>query len=206
MSSNPLKVIEFACSHNHGRSPLAEAFAKNYLRMNRISGFEVKSTGTHVDFINDQLAGNEPHSYGDLLFLIEAAKKRNLSMPGSDIQVWARDLTNRFVDEEHEYRAKTAEAFFLDVPHNDHKQTFHDPCTVIAFGMGAKNVGALGEIYPRQKTHGPAVYSLSSYVAGRRVPDFQSAFGGTMHDYATMARTISDLTDKALDRFFKKSN
>lgn len=190
-----MRTIEFACSHNHGRSPLAEAFAMKYIGLNRrITGYNFISSGTHVDEINEQLAGRKPFTDSERDWI----NTKNAERFGDNIDP-VRAM-NRFVNEEHNYRESFFEQFFLGVPKQTHDQMIVRSDVDLVLVMGRKNLDKAREIYGNKAR----IETLAGFAMGEPGLEFQSAFGNTISDYYSMAGLIACYVKQAIERFAKK--
>ena len=210
------KRIEFACSHNHGRSPLAEAFAKEYFASIDMPGYEVVSSGTRVEEINSMLEGTVPISEKDSRFILKKALARNVVSDPAEVkrllaldslnpaemtalQGHGRYVLNRFVQEEHTYRTEAFKLFGLGDPKPTHDQTVFHPYSKLWLGMGSENVDfANDRLYTPQSR--PVIDTLAGYALRTPGTAFNSAFGGTLADYLNMAEVIKNLTVMSMNR------
>ena len=212
-----VKTIEFACSHNHGRSPLAGAFAEKVLADREVEGYSVVSSGTRVNEINSMLEGWTEIPHDEIGFTLEIALRRGLLSPSesaSVIQALSKpERTTRdylviqragvktlrtVVGEEHAYREEAFRQFGLGSPKQTHDQTIAVPDRTLWLGMGKSNTKFATQIYAGRKD--PTIDTLAGYATRTPGAEFKSGFGGTLQDYLTMAEVIRHLTTQAMDR------
>ena len=185
--------IEFACSHNHGRSPLAEAFANQYLSVLNLGDYEFISSGTHVHEINEQLAGRKPFTDSEREWIITKYAERF----GDKTHPDPVTIMNQFVREEHQYRDVAFKRFGLGLPKQRHDQMIARPDAGLVLVMGKKNLVKAKEIYAGRKVE---IETLAGYATGNPGEEFFTAFGGTEKDYTDMAGAIGYYVSQALKR------
>ena len=213
-------VIEFACSHNHGRSPLAEAFARTMLNARGITEYGITSSGTRANKIDAMLIGGAPFPDADLKFTLEQALKRGIvpsdslilrsiaSMETVDeqdmqqLQAHARRALRLFVDEEHAYRDEAFRQFSLGIPKSTHNQTVLRPDVLLWLGMGKSNTMFVNRIYGGVKI--PVIDTLAGYATRSPGAEFKSGFGGSLQDYLEMAEVIRGYTHQAITRLVEE--
>src|SRR3989344_2282834 len=72
------KVIELACSHNHGRSPLAEAFWNRELKRIGARHYRAFSSGTRVKEIDAILEGKVLPGFDEALSAVKIGLERGV--------------------------------------------------------------------------------------------------------------------------------
>lgn len=207
-----MKTIELACSHNQGRSPLAEAFGKKHYASRGITGYAITSSGTHVNEINGKLDGTRPIDPMEAQWVLQKGLDRGLvsaeyrslaegELAGDRLRLAqgvARQLYQRFVAEEHEYRADAFKRFNLGQPKEVHDQTIVRPEVTLFLGMGKSNVERARRIYAHSDVE-PHFATLAGFADNTPGKEFESAFGGGLRGYLAMAEAIRAHTQKALD-------
>jgi len=215
---NMKKVIECACSHNHGRSPLAEAFARKRLAQVGALDFEVISTGTEVARADGMLAGTVdcPAEWYDIIVDINqkrgiydaqtADALRAVMKPenfGPDQKRYVNEAMRlslvRFFDEEHEHRAEAFRKFDLGEPKQTRDETKAREDVVLFLGMGPDHTEFTEGLY-KTRVHTPIIQTLSGYATRLPGLKFKNSYGGTSQEYLEMAEVIRDLTFKSVDR------
>ena len=212
-----LELIEFTCSHNNGRSPLAEAFGRQYLEDIGASGYRAISSGTHVDEINAMLEGKEPFIDDISKLILEKALERdffsskstiekilcNGNFSDANVQNYVLQASNKFVSEEQQYKEQAFEKLGLGDPKIGRNQTIVMPESKIILGMGKENVERINEIYKGESSL-PIIETLAGYDSGNSGQEFKSGFGGGLKDYLAMGEVIRSHVHGAIDRFLKK--
>jgi|TARA_Y100000034_G_scaffold8427_1_gene9170 hypothetical protein len=210
------KKIEFACTHNNGRSPLAEAFAIEYIRDKGIEGYGISSSGTRADEINGFLAGTYELPDKDLRVIAQLGLERsfvsdlkniekllqNDNLSPEDIEgltQYARQTARTLVSEESQYRDIAFGKFGLALPKAINRQTIVRPDRGLLLGMGQSNVREAESIYSGSGNQ-PVIETLAGYAERNSGLEFKSGFGGDLKDYLAMAEEIRDYTQKSLDR------
>jgi hypothetical protein len=214
------KLIEMVCSHNHGRSPLAEAFANADLC--GIDGYFAISSGSRVDEINGMLDGtisipdSEAKSlismglrrglYGKRNNFVEALARLTKTSHVGDvlIQEYARLALTTFVNEEHDYRERAFKAWGLIGPKTTHDQIVPRTDTVLVLGMQDSNIKAIKAIYDGFSNQ-PVIDTLAGYATGKPGAEFKSGFGGSYKDYLDMSVVIKEYVRQSVDRLKQTS-
>lgn len=210
------KEIEFACTHNNGRSPLAEAFAVKYIEDENIMGYKIFSSGTSADNINKFLAGTSSLPNEELRIIVRIGIEKNLisDFKGAEMLLegvilspenlekltqYSCQTAKILVDEESHYRDIAFDKFGLSIPKVFNRQTIVNSDINLLLCMGRNNIREAKNIY-LSSTHKPIIGTLAGYA--QRIPglQFKGVFGGNLSDYLIMAETIRDYTHKSLDR------
>lgn len=213
-------TIEYVCTHNHGRSPLAQAFSQSYLGALGFDSYQVISSGSKVDETNSMLDGSLENSPNFVKFLLNKGLERGLYdihnekfvRTFADIETddanlklcqqnYSRKLHQRFVAEEHEYRAMAFKRFHLGIPKEQHDQTIGREDTFLVLGMGVENVSGAREIYVRDGILDlPEFETLAGHSLEMPGEKFKSGFGGTYNDYLNMAEEIRELVFRGINQ------
>jgi hypothetical protein len=213
--SKKLPIIEFACSHNNGRSPLAGGFGNEYLNELSENGYEVVSSGTHIAEIEGMLRGEIPVPNAIAAEVLEKALERGIfderkviegiladeAFQETEAQDHVLRAAKKFVREEGEFKEEAFKRFNLGNPKSTRDQTIANPNTRILLGMGGMNVEKMPEIYKGRKL--PIVGTLLGYASGNPGQEFKAAFGGTLNDYLAMGEVIRDGVRRSVDRFLE---
>ncbi|MBR9705224.1 hypothetical protein GOV12_07465 [Candidatus Pacearchaeota archaeon] len=213
-------TIEYVCSHNHGRSPLAQAFSLSYLSALGNTFFNVISSGSKVDKTNSMLDGSLEIPPDFVKWLLNKGLERGLFdkhnekfvRTFADIETdnvnllrcqqnYSRNLHRRFVAEEHEYRAMAFKRFRLGTPKEKHDQTVGRNDTFLVLGMGVENVDKSREIYINDGIiELPEFETLAGHSLEEPGRKFKSGFGGDYNDYLNMAEEIRELVFRGINR------
>lgn len=207
-------LIEFVCTANHGRSPLAEAFARQYLAQREILEYQAISSGSHVDEFGKVLSGEIPVKDEYVQWSLEKGLERGLfrinhvvakelldsgNFGSEKIQSYARFVFEKFTQEEHDYRDVAFQKFGLGIPKQTSDQLVFRPDTKIVLGMGKENVDVIKEIYDG-KSNSPIIETLAGYALGKPGEEFTSGYGGSCNDYLSMAEVIRDHVKSSVDK------
>jgi len=155
------KVIEFVCTANHGRSPVAELVALQYLRdLGADNEYTAASSGNAVDAIR---TGDVPLSikldiiYGalgredvctQLGFKPKEVEKAITDGDKTAIGDYFKQAQKFFWQEEHDHRAEAVEYFGLPGKLKEHSdQTIALPDRVAIYGMTESNKNGIVKIY-----------------------------------------------------------
>lgn len=182
-------TLEWACTANMGRSPVAELIAREHLNF-LSAGYEATSSGSHVDSIN-----RGELSTGFMTNVIDVAKQRvaddsklgiytpsdlaDINAAISDgnteqIRHFYKQAAAFFQHEEHEDREAVLPQFGLETrllkPGQD--QTIARPNTLAVFAMADRNLEAIQGIYDESR-HKPRVMEslgvMNAFGLGRDV-------------------------------------
>lgn len=219
-----MKTIEFACTHNNGRSPLAESFAKKHLNKLGESGYNTLSSGTKAQKIEDQRLGNKELSYEELAgfsdTLYENLEKFQNDLPNNmektikklesgetlskeefqNLQVYNQMILGGLVNKESQNREIAAEKFGIEMPKKLNKQTRANPDTYLLLTMNEKNSSEANEIYNNSGLEKPGIQTLPSYAQNKPSLEIPSSFGKDLDEYLEIAEEIRDNTYKAIDK------
>lgn len=206
--------IELACTHNNGRSPLAEAFMRKYFEAKGVQEYGVISSGTRTAFLDGMLAGDIQAPAEMAKMILEMGVKRDFvhnkiaienilkdeNFYDDASQSYVLQIANQFVVEETAYKEQAFKQFNLGNPKMKREQTIIRPESKIVLGMGKENAEKIREIY-KEYPNAPTIETLAGYATGNPDQEFESGFGGSLEAYLTMAETIRDHVHDAADRF-----
>jgi len=209
-----LDLIEFVCTHNNGRSPLAEGFGRKYLESKGIKEYGVISSGTHVTEVDEMLERKRVFSNDISKLILQKGIEKGFFEDNSviesilhyenfndaDAQNYAFQAANRFVSEEHGYKEQAFKKLGLGSPKVGRDQTMVIPESRLVLGMGMQNVKKINEIYTGESNL-PIIETLTGYASGNPGQEFKSEFGGSLKDYLVMGEVIRDHVHGAIDRF-----
>ena len=151
------KTIEFVCTANRGRSPVAALIGSNYLREIGADDYRTISSGSHVDAIR-----NGELSTAFIIQIIDRAKNREMYSPTEldDIDQAIHDGNNDalkdfyqqavdvFQAEEHKYRSEVLPMFGIEGKVKETQtQTVGRPDTLGVFPMADSNYKVVEGIY-----------------------------------------------------------
>ena len=199
------KTIEFVCTANRGRSPVAALIGSNYLREIGADDYRTISSGSHVDAIR-----NGELSTAFMIQIIDRAKNREMYSPteledieqamhdGNDdaLKHFYQQAVDVFQAEEHQYRAEVLPMFDIrGEPKKTQTQTVARPDVLGVFVMSEINNQKVQEIYNRSNYRPEVIEVLG-------VPD---SFGLDRKEYE---RCIEGLVEyyvpKAIDRLLSE--
>ncbi len=211
-----MQKIEFVCSGNMGRSPLAELIARNHIaRLDESGRLEATSSGTLVTTLNAWRDGSVPFNPVRAKWLLEQALKAGVysgderTLVRSFVRAEAVDITDPAVSamtlkaqlsfdaEEMENRALVAvklglKGGFKAAP----EQTVARRDAVVVLGMSSSNTASIREIYAPSKAT-PVIETLTDYTARAELAQVPDALGLGRDVYMEMAEVLRAETVKA---------
>jgi len=212
------KEIEFVCSHNHGRSPLAEALAKKYANSRGIDSYTFVSSGSDIQAINGMLDGSVKIPIVEVRWLVNKGLERELYNSGNsrvlreiverdeqyetdieNLQEAGCKALNIFFNEEHENRAGAFRELDLGTPKIRQDNIVVRPDARMVLGMGRDNVEVIRMNYS-DFVHPPIIETLAGYAENQEGLQFKNSYGGSFEDYLEMATTIGGYVQKSIDR------
>lgn len=195
-----IKIIEFVCTANHGRSPVAELIGINYIFNLGANGlYTAESSGSSVDKIN-----RGEYSLGFMTSLVDGAIKRGDVYLPKDIKILTKgDKTaelirpyfdkaiERFEAEEHLWRLEAVQSFGIEGKLKEHgEQTIARPNTIAVISMAERNNGQVQEIY-KDSEYDPIIKTFE--------PQIHDAFGKTRDDYFKSIEQLTEQVKKEVD-------
>ena len=212
---NERKVVEYVCTGNHGRSPMAAAIANTHAKDLKVeSRIDIRSAGSAVTkfitldfpteellpYIDKALTKGFLTEYKD--FVITETAKKAIQSKGADITA-VRTIIARMADFEECYR-NVVISEMLDpetrrgivvVPHVP-KQLVKSDETDFILTMGASNKKVVVEIYGRATR--PIISTLGEFTGSPtvQIPD---PFGGTLQEYRDIAEALKPLIRRSLE-------
>jgi hypothetical protein len=210
--------IEFVCLANHGRSPLAELFAKKYLDEHGITNYQAISSGSRYDERQNVLRGKKSLTDKQISDLIHDGIRGNHFDVDKANRLWSyidkaeisndakKELSNeaitilrKFDSDEEDYRAVALVKFNLGIPSGS-VQTIARPDTLVVLGMGKDNLDFVNDLYKGRPL--PLRDTLKGFASGETGAGFSSAYGKGLTEYLSMAEEIRGYVHKSLDRLF----
>jgi len=207
------KIIEFVCSHNQGRSPIAEAFGQRYIaKLGGRGGYIITSSGHMVDEIEKMRSKSIDIPLEGIQELVNLSVNRGFNTEGVEDFMEGGDLSTgqvekmqrvalyaleRFIVEEHGYRARAFTKLGLGEPRKFREQTKNRPGTVLILGMAESNVNGIRRVYGE---NGPIIDTLAGWATETPGAEFKGAFGKQYEDYMGMAEVIKGYVRGSIDR------
>jgi protein-tyrosine-phosphatase len=204
------KIIEFVCTGNHGRSPVAELIALMYLRERGVIGeYVAASSGTAVDAIEkDEVPAKSMAKIVDIgkereLYSADELKEIDQAIRDGNDKV-LRDYFWRAADtfsgEEHEYRAEALKHFGIEgVVKEKGEQTIARPDTAAVFSMAGSNNEQVQAIY-EGSGYEPVIDVLSRFATGNPDAALPDAFGKGKEEYFRAVEVLREHVPMAIDR------
>lgn len=224
METNGQRAIEFVCTANHGRSPVAELIAQNYIQDNGILGYRAISSGSRVDEIGLIKSGKKEISGNEAVWSVKKGLVRGLfgndndylnrliylgfdALPDEQKRVIiekANDALGIFTQEEAYHRQEAVKRFGLRGNlKREGEQTITRPDTALVLGMAVENADLVKKIYEGYR-HVPIVNTLKGYATGETGAEFPNSFGsGSLDAYLTMVEEIRGYVHKSLDNLMQ---
>ncbi len=195
----PQKTIEFVCTANRGRSPVAALTGSNYLRDIRADDYRTISSGSHVDAIR-----NGELSTAFMIQIIDRAKNRKMYSPiGLDsideairdgnndaLKYFYQQAVDVFQAEEHKYRSEVLPMFGIEGKVKETQtQIVARPDVLGVFVMSEINNQKVQEIYNRSN-YCPKVIEVLGVL---------DSFGLDRKAYELCIEKIVDYVPKAIE-------
>lgn len=192
--------IEFVCTGNKGRSPLAEAFAKKYLdKKGLLNRVRVSSSGTLVDFFKNP----DDEKLAQILgYLIPKALEKRVITPEEAEALRqkrrVKEIQNSIfqrirVKEEEQNRAVLEEKAlfgYYDI-NRQPQQTILRPEAELIFPMGQENYDGVVKIYSNSKIN-PVVELFG---------EIEDPVFVTLDEFRKITEQIEEATESAMDKF-----
>lgn len=214
-------IIDFVCTGNHGRSPVAERIAKNYLNKIGADGaYGAISSGTSVD---ELLAGSEPiktkigvielgkqndvYKRTDIALIDIAIKNANEGRINEmDKQVIDAfyETAKRFLNkEELEHRAEAMKHFGIEgALKGIQEQTIARPDALAVLSMAPSNNQKVIQIYAGSG-YNPTIGILSAFATGNPNAQLPNTYGKGKEAYFKGIEVLMDHVPKAIDNLIK---
>lgn len=217
-----VKLIEFICSGNCGRSPVAELIARNYFEDNRIREYDSASSGNEVKYIEMVQEGKIPlpdfvarwgvdlgfqrglfnGSQAVKLESILRKEERDYT-PGENqflLQI-AGDTLYQFDLEEQQNRLTALEKFKIRGPFKLRpEQTIKGTNRVVILGMGPKNAEYVKTLYCTSDSQCPVIETLVGYSTGSPGSEIKDGFGRTQEEYLIMVEQMKNHVLRSVER------
>lgn len=207
-----MKTIEFVCTGNRGRSPVAEILARNYLTtLGMDDTYVAASSGVAVQMAQ---SGNIPLSFQksvvelalarDLFDKIDvnhyqtAVKKENAKV----ITSFYQKTIDIFGHEEESFREVTLKKLdILGEVKSSQEQTLANENTFALFGMTDKHKSQIADIYA-PSSFLPEINNVAAYVYGPG-NEVANAFGKSLQIYESVIEQLQDMVPKALENLLR---
>jgi len=204
------RKIEFVCTGNLGRSPVAELVAQNYVRSGGLEEYIISSSGTDVDRINS----NEPDG-GLVRHLVKLGLDRHFFDSSQSEKAQILLESSKYDSEAglYLYRASIRKALIeerdlrdtalkiegiVETPKLISTQTIPDPLTSAVFCMDPKSREKAERIYSKAPNM-PLIKIINDYIRKKQLPE---CFGtGNLENYKTMVRALAEYVPRAIDKF-----
>ena len=213
-----LKTVEFVCSGNQGRSPLAQLMAENHIQDKGIHGLSAASSGTLVEILLGNKHGTTPFEAGRAKWFIELGLKAGV-YSGDDKKTAERVVAAEQVDARSPVViGLTRKAqFVLDAEEEEHRglavvkfnlrgsiKTVREQTTVrrgaiAVLGMSEANADAIRDIYSEQNKR-PVITTVTGFTTGQGAEPIPDAIGKGGKAYFEMAEVLRDQTRKAVEK------
>jgi hypothetical protein len=224
-----LKLIEFVCTANHGRSPVAELIAQAHLKkLGLDKKYRATSSGSSVDAI----AANKTPDAVKMRF-VKMAKERGdvyapaalasyddaIADPSSLAFDWLyQAAVKKFQDEEHGWRDEAVEAFGIEGVLKEHgEQTVvqHDASAVLSMApSNNKQVRAIyeakgytedGQFHMQRPEHSLVVAVLPAYARNDLAAQNPDAFGVSRELYFQNVEAFQQDIPKAVEKILNET-
>lgn len=185
-----LKRVEFVCTANNGKSPIALAVARNYFGND--SSYSLSSSGTMVDVITKS-DGRQLSKY--LSQFISDARDRNILTESDlgELEKYPRRILEKFLVNERLNRDKYLEELglqFIDSPSQTHLVEENG----ILACIGDLNLRRVKEIY-NGLTYSPEIVNL----LGEDYRDIGNQWILTYDEFRDIARVVRESTIRLFD-------
>jgi hypothetical protein len=216
-------LIEFVCTYNNGRSPLAEAFANQYLKELKDDFFKAISSGNKVCSIDSMRSKQRDYSKNGAIWLIKKGLERGLYKENrisylknmiSDstlerdtlklLQPFAYLAGEVFITEEQSYRKKAFKKYDLGEIKSTRTQLIPRLDTAIVIAMGLDNFRDVLEAY-ENISNTPIMGTLAGYATHNKIKEFSTAYAKNESDYMIMAETIRGYVRASIDRLLEEN-
>jgi protein-tyrosine-phosphatase len=205
-----VKIIEFVCTGNSGRSKPAELNGIYHVgEIGEDKEYKVTSSGTSVDDIQNDRIPNaimiRTIKSGKQRALYSAAEVQEIDKAirdGNDkvIRYFFGRAADRFKQEEHAYRAEALKHFGIEGVIGKPEQTIARPDTIAVLSMAESNNQQVKRIY-RGSGYDPVIDVLSRFATGNPdAPEIPNAFGKSKEDYFKAIEVILEHVPIAIDR------
>ena len=184
--------IEFVCTANHGRSPVAALIASNYLKEIGADEYRAISSGSHVDVIN---SGDV--SLDAMLHVINKAQERGIYKSHDELELLSAAMADAredggalgtlknfyqlaadiFFREEHQYRDQVLSSLGIEGElKQTQDQTIARPDTLAVFPMSEFNHQVAERIYCASDCRPQVIETLGiSDAFGRDINTYQGS-------------------------------
>lgn len=209
-----MQRIEFVCTGNHGRSPVAELIANKHLRNIGQDGlYQAISSGSHVAALDQGEIARE-----FMLRIIDIGKQRGLYQPeqlaeidkalrdGNDkaLMQFYQTAAKQYRREEAEQRAEAIEHFGIEGKVKPvREQTIARPDVVVLLGMTEKHRKKAASLYDGTGFT-PLIQILSQYATRDPKAELFDAFGLGKDAYFKTIEMLLNQVPKAIDRLLEE--
>lgn len=188
-----VKRIEFVCTANNGKSPIALAVARSHVGKNR--EYALSSTGTMVEIITTSNGGQLAKYLKQ--FCNDAHERDILSAEEiKDLEINPREILEKFLINERMNRDKYLDELglkFVDYPTQTHAISSEG----IVACIGDSNLRRVKDIYNRSE-YSPKIVNLM----GEDYPDVSNRWILTYEEFREMAEAVRKSTIRLLGSEF----
>lgn len=221
---NAMRYVEFACTRNEGRSPVAEMIGQWYLEKSGLADrFRVSSSGSHriiADPNEVQSTSDDNVPVQSMVSLIELGVAQDIfggDQAAAQQALHTKDVTvlrplfaraNKIFKDHERYFRADAVHHLVDVhglngylkAHSD--QTIARPDCIAIFGMAPNNTQKIREIYAASP-YQPIIETLSAYATGDANAQLPNAFARGQDFYNNVIEQLFIQIPQAIDRLVK---
>jgi len=221
-----MKYIEFVCTRNEGRSPVAELIGQWYLEKRGLDKkYSAKSSGSHrlaPDPNEVQSTSNDDVPFESLKKLVNLGIKHKIfsekKLASIKKYVQKKDteklrpffqIANKiFKDQERHFRADAVHRLAAENNIQGYLKAYSDQTaqrndTVAIFAMSQNNTEKVKEIYAGAKNK-PVIETLSVYATGDPKAKLPNAFAQGEKFYHDVIDQLFDQIPMAIDKFVKQ--
>ena len=207
------QYIEFVCTANQGRSPVAELIGRNHLKtLDTLESYETASSGINVQDIED---GNLSLEF--MMRIVQAAAERGdvyttketstfqhaLKTEGSEsvVKELYDKAVKKFQEEEHAWKAEALAYLGIEgVVKKEGEQTIPLPNTKAVLTMEDRHAQKVKEIY-QSSSYDSIIDVLNRYAGEEKV--VVNSFGKKKDDYFEVMALLVNHVPKAIDKLLR---
>ncbi len=208
------KLIEFVCTGNNGRSPVAELLARNHLvQIGASEEYDAASSGLMVDYTRRFVAGqvtDDPKMVGAIISIardnmfyspaeIFTISKALREGDNAVLLKYAVSTSTKLMDAERECMyGLLAKMGIPGQVKSGKDQTIARPDTKVVLAMDKKGLESVGKIYAAN-SHTPVIDTLPRYATGDD-REVANAFGKPRGFYRATIEQLAREVPLAVDR------
>lgn len=201
MKTETLKTIEFVCTANLGRSPIAEAIGQDFLERTGLDcSYQARSSGVMVDPVKNKPYIPSLERMREIVqrrialdpdFLTAAADLREL--PEENLRTLYLQSVDYFIEKEKEYRADFSRKHGLYIRKATRDQTIPSEDTFAVLTMDNRQKDLAERIYSGSGIKMP----LIARIGDEDIPD---TFGRSGEFYQNVAGIVMDKVPQSIER------